>query len=253
MVLEGKTLGAIEKLENSIKLDPANLETHLLYIKISKMTCPMSIIIGNYRKALQKNHYEVYPHFTLGLAYLFSKSSQDAIKEFSRALKYGPDESLIYYYRAKAYMLQGAKELALRDMRKVLDLEPTNLEFIYILIEFLINLNNIKHAKSLLKVLEKQVPYSPLAICAKARLNIADGDIKEAKSNLKKAGRHGTKYHLYQFLRGKVAQAEGNTKKAIEYYKKALSFKPFWDEAEKEIVDLRESIRCAACTGCTDE
>jgi len=213
----------------------------LNYIKIHKKYHSIIDIIGEYKTLTHKNPYDNYSHFGLGLAFFFNKNSQEAIKEFSRALKHGPDEPVIYYYRAKAYMLQRAKELALRDMRKVLDLEPTNLEYIYILMEFLIDTDHLKLAKELLFVLQKQVPGSPLALCGEARLDLEENDLREAKTKLKKTARQGRKYHLLQLLSGKIARKEGNNIQALKHYRNALLCKPFWEEAEKEIEELLEA------------
>ena len=154
---------------------------------------------------------------------------------FTESLKYFTDKPLIYYYRSKAYLMYGAKDSAYRDMRKALEIDQKNLEFIYTLIDFLLQINRFEIAKSLLPLIEDQSPSSPLALCASARIDLYEHKIKEAEDKIKKAKIQERRYYLLPFLSGKLAELKGKPSLAIKYYKKSLKYKPFWEEARKEI------------------
>ncbi len=161
---QGKTLQAIESVNKALRLDPENAEAHYLLGFIRYQQSEYKLAEKEFRKALKLNPYYTDAHNHLGLVYREMKEYDEALAEFHAALNdksYKSPErihlNLGYLYLARgmypeaiasfqkavslspdylrgrlglgtAYAQAGQKELADKELRKVVSLGPDSPE-----------------------------------------------------------------------------------------------------------------------------
>ncbi len=163
-VEQGKTLQAIESVNKALKLDPENAEAHYLLGFIRYQQSEYKPAEKEFRKALKLNPYYTDAHNHLGLVYREMKEYDEALAEFHAALNdksYKAPErihlNIGYLYLARsmypeaiasfqksvslspaylrgrlglgtAYAQAGQKDLADKELRKVVSLGPDSPE-----------------------------------------------------------------------------------------------------------------------------
>jgi len=161
---QGKTLQAIESVDKALKIDPENAEAHYLLGYIRYQQSEYKPAEREFRKALKLNPYYTDAHNHLGLVYREMKDYDKALVEFRAALNdksYKTPErihlNMGYLYLARsmypeaiasfqkavalspaylrgrlglgtAYAQAGQKELADKELRKVVTLGPDSPE-----------------------------------------------------------------------------------------------------------------------------
>jgi type IV pilus assembly protein PilF len=161
---QGKTLQAIEAVNKALKLDPENAEAHYLLGFIRYQQSEYKLAEKEFRKALKLNPYYTDAHNHLGLVYREMKDYDEALSEFRAALNdksYKSPErihlNIGYLYLARsmypeaiasfqkavalspaylrgrlglgtAYAQAGQKDLADKELRKVVSLGPDSPE-----------------------------------------------------------------------------------------------------------------------------
>jgi tetratricopeptide (TPR) repeat protein len=73
---------------------------------------------------LKKNPRDAHAHLVKGRLYLIGGDADKAVQEFSEAQHYLPDIAALYYWYARAYMMQGRLELAKQSLETAVKVNP---------------------------------------------------------------------------------------------------------------------------------
>jgi len=165
--------------------------------------------ISEYTAALKMVNYVTDIHYNLASAYLAQGRIDEAISEYQAAVKLNPDSDEIHFYLGAAYKQQGRFEEAINEYHVVLRLNPGDA----------MTHNNLGNAYGKLGRMEEAINEYGSALKLKP-------DFSEAHYNL------GNAY-------GKLGRME----EAINEYGAALKLKPDFIEARRQIENYSKRIK----------
>jgi len=153
------------QMDNSLAMYYANRGT----IQATKGN--MDEAVAQYRKALEINPNDVLALFNLGRALSDREQFLDAMPLFERLVNVTPDDPLAWFQLAKVYEkleLRHVSDLhtidnAIAAYRRVLELDPRNLEAAFALMEVYLNLRKAEEAILVLEAAVENNPDEPLA------------------------------------------------------------------------------------------
>ena len=123
---QGKTLQAIESVDRALKLDPQNAEAHYLLGFIHYQQSEYKHAEKEFRKALKLNPYYTDAHNHLGLVYREMQEYDKALSEFQAALNdksYKAPER-IYLNVGHLYLARSMYPEAIASFQKAVALSP---------------------------------------------------------------------------------------------------------------------------------
>ena len=204
----------------------------------------------NYRDALAKfeesikfdaNNEEA--HYSKGYAHYLLKEFDQALEEANLAekLKYKPALDL---YKLRASILYERKdyEAAMADIRRVLEAEPSNLEFLRLSGDVSLLSKNYDEALATYQKVSDAAPNDGNLIYAMAQIYAAKGDLEGQANAAEKAIQKGTQFLAEaQMLLADAYLKLGKTQQAEAAYLKVLSAKPDNREVYRILGDMYRS------------
>lgn len=123
---QGKTLQAIESVDKALKLDPENAEAHYLLGFIHYQQSEYKEAEKEFKKALKLNPYYTDAHNHLGLVYRETKDYDKALSEFHAALndKAYQSPERIHLNIGYLYLERGMYTEAIASFQKSVALSP---------------------------------------------------------------------------------------------------------------------------------
>lgn len=154
-----------KQMDNSLAMYYANRGT------IQATKGDMDEAITQFRKALEINPNDVLALFNLGRALFDRNEYMEAMPLFERLVDVTPDDPLAWFQLAKVYEkldLRHVSDLhtidnAIAAYRRVLELDPNNLEAAFALMEVYMNLRKPDEAILVLEAAVEHNPDEPLA------------------------------------------------------------------------------------------
>lgn len=135
---------------STYKIDTALLNKAELALNTKNYDSALSI----YNQLLTQNPKDVEIIYKIGLVYAYQNNLPMAIKQFDRAILLDPKHAKSYGNRGFALYLVESRTEAEADLRKAVELEPTNAKFEHNLGAFLSDTNNPEACQHLKKARE---------------------------------------------------------------------------------------------------
>jgi putative PEP-CTERM system TPR-repeat lipoprotein len=184
---------------NAVKIAPEVLNIRIMlakyYIKREKFHEAVNIL----KQGLKGNESDAVIYNIIGAAYLGAKDMENSRQNFEKAISANPKIFLPYYNLALLYLNKGEKEMAVKEYKKILDIDKRNVAALLML----------------------------------AKVMDADKKDKEALSFYMKAKETGEEI-AYLSLAG-YYQAKSDDKQALKVLHEALSFDPRYKHAKEMI------------------
>ena len=182
-------------------------------------------------------------HYRKGYAHFNLKENDQAISEFTTALSQGFKPPIdIYRVRAFIYYDQKNWDAALNDVRKGLEIAPTDLQFLKGLGEVYLARNDLSNALDAFKRAAVIAPNDPDISYNMSRVYFSLGDVKSQGTAAEAALANGTRFpgEAHYFL-GDAYQKQKNPAGAIDEYQKAISSKPDLYQAYRNLTEVYRS------------
>ena len=126
-ILNGDTAGALQDLQNAIKLNPNYAESFSNRGVIRSFQGDQSGAAADYEKALELNPNLEAAYINRGILRFERQILDGAMADFNRALELAPNAAKPYVDRAVLHTLAGDVDLAVADLKKALALDATSL------------------------------------------------------------------------------------------------------------------------------
>jgi len=165
-------------------------------------------------------------YYNRGNKYREQGNLDQAIYDYTKAIKVYSKHAKAYYNRANSYVKQGKLSQAIDDYNKAIDINPQYTEAYYNLGNTYEKQGNLSKAiESYTKALETNPKYSA-AYCNRGNVYQAQGNFQQAIDDYNKAIEINPNFAGVYSNRGNVYQAQGQTDKAIADYNKAIEMNP---------------------------
>jgi tetratricopeptide (TPR) repeat protein len=165
-------------------------------------------------------------YYNRGNKYKDQGNLDQAIYDYTKAIKVYSQHAKAYYNRGNSYVKQGKLSQALDDYNKAVEINPQYTEAYYNLGNTYEKQGNLPQAiTSYSKTLETNPKYSA-AYCNRGNVYQAQGNFQQALDDYQKAIEINPNFAGVYSNRGNVYQAQGNTDKAIADYNKAIELNP---------------------------
>lgn len=165
-------------------------------------------------------------YFNRGNQYRQQGNLDQAISDYTHAIRVNSKHTKAYYNRANAYSKQEKLFEAIADYKKATEINPQYTEAYY-------NMGNAyeKQGKreegiaSYTKAIKSNPKYAA-AYCNRGNIYQTQGNLKQALDDYNKAVEINPNFAGVYSNRGNVYQAQGNVKQAIADYNKAIELNP---------------------------
>ena len=165
-------------------------------------------------------------YYNRGNKYREQGNLDQAIYDYTKAIKANSKYSKAYYNRANSYVKQGKLAEAIEDYTKAVEINPLYTEAYYNMGNTYEKQGDLAQAvASYTKALETNPRYSA-AYCNRGNVYQAQGNFQQALDDYNKAVELNPNFAGVYSNRGNVYQAQGNTDKAIADYNKAIELSP---------------------------
>jgi tetratricopeptide (TPR) repeat protein len=165
-------------------------------------------------------------YYNRGNKYREQGNLDQAIYDYTKAIKVYSKHAKAYYNRANSYVKQGKLSQAVDDYNKALEINPQYTEAYYNLGNTYEKQGNLSKAiESYTKALETNPKYSA-AYCNRGNVYQAQGNFQQAIDDYNKAIEINPNFAGVYSNRGNVYQAQGQTDKALADYNKAIEMNP---------------------------
>lgn len=123
--------GALEDFSQAIVLNPNNADAYAQRAFVRyKQYEDLQTVIGDYTNAISRRENPDLLH-NRGLLHRMNDQYEDAIEDYSVAIKLAPEDAEVYFNRAVAYKLQGNYPAAIADYTRALALAPDDMDIYY--------------------------------------------------------------------------------------------------------------------------
>lgn len=165
-------------------------------------------------------------YYNRGNQYKDQGNLEQAIYDYSKAIKVNSKHAKAYYNRANSYVKQGKLSQAIEDYQKAVEINPQYTEAYYNMGNTYEKQGNLPQAiASYSRALETNPKYSA-AYCNRGNVYQAQGNLQQALDDYNKAIEINPNFAGVYSNRGNVYQAQGQSDKAIADYNKAIELSP---------------------------
>jgi len=218
---------AVKLLEKAVKHDPTLGEAHLLMARLSALPG------GDRERAMKAaaaaiEQLDEEPRMQAEayvLRALLQEENAEKLKDLNAALEADPENDGAYQARALIYMQEGKTEKAVDDLRKLMELNPTNTAIALETVRALLRLERVEEAKALLSEALQQRPTAEL-YRLRAVILQTEGKSDEALSDLSRALSLNSQDFASLLMRAEILMQKGEMKEAKADVKKALAIEP---------------------------
>jgi tetratricopeptide (TPR) repeat protein len=228
LVQAKQTDKAVAFLQSVLKANPANAEALVLLGSINLANNAPDQAIKNFTAAIAKQPKDIVGYRALANLYLSQKNVDEALKVIRAGLKELPDNIILHILRAGVLEQTGDYDGAIAEYEYLMTQEPGSLLVANNLASILSDHRTDKasrdRAQSLAAILRKsQVPQFKDTL---GWVSYRSGDFKAAVPLLEEAVTAMPNLALIHYHLGMSYQAAGESRKALEEFKTALSKSP---------------------------
>lgn len=218
---------AVGLLEKAVKNDPSLGEAHLLMARLSALP-------GGDKERAKEAATAAIEQLSgeenlLSEAYvlraLLHEENEDKLADLNKAIEADPSSEGAYQGRALLHMQNGDTEKAVEDLRKLMDLNPTNTAIALETVRALLQLERVDEAKKLLTDALEEQPTADL-YRLRAVILQTEGESDEALADLAKALSLDPRDFAALLMRAEILMGKGDMKAAKEDVKNALAIEP---------------------------
>ena len=175
--------------------------------------------------------------------YYFNTSHMEKAEEFiNKSIKLQPGEERAYIIRSLIYYRKEDYEKSIKDLKTAIDLNQKNSLAYYNYGYMQQEHGDIKNA---LKAYEEVISIankSLLAVCAEGFIFYYNDRYREAKANAYQVIQNDPTFADAYYILGKIAEKEGDIKKALFEYERAVNADPQHIEAAQGVKRLKNKI-----------
>lgn len=168
---------------------------------------------------------------TLSQAYLFLYRFDNAGQCLERWLHLQPDNVQALYLRGTYYSLLGKRELAMTELRSVVEHDPNRLAARLLLAQLLTETFHLEEAVAEYETALRQEPMNLKARLGLASCYVRQGEWAQAETMLQECPPDSEADAEYAHLRGRVAEGRKHYAEAVPFYQAALAARPADDAA----------------------
>jgi len=178
-------------------------------------------------------------HFRQAHKFLAEQKTDEALKEFLETVRLAPDSPLATYWLGKAYLFKKDRDLAEKNFKKVLELDPQNYHAMAALGRlYATDRDKLDQAEAYLK---QALDYSPENLEAHfdlARIYARKGERDKAAQEFRFLFNQEAEFFVYHFELGRIFEAWGNKEAALREYQRARLLNPKFELADQAIKRL---------------
>ena len=190
------------------------------------------------RAAIELDPHAVVARLSLAPVYLATERAAEAEKICSELKTIAPDNPQAYQALGRFYIFTGQKEKAVAEFRAISQSKPKDSSVKTLLAGVLIESGQIKETEPLTRELLKAHPGDPQALLLRGRALIAEGDYRQALTELEKVVlKAETRPAGFYFL-GVAQKALGFSSEARSSWVRALELQPQMTDAQLALADI---------------
>jgi arylsulfatase A-like enzyme/Flp pilus assembly protein TadD len=165
-------------------------------------------------------------HSMLGQIAEEERHTQEAIREYRRALELNPEHERSLYGLASAYATLGRYEDALAGFRRILALKGTDARSSLAIADIYVGLKRYDDAAAVLEQAAAKGESSPYFLNKLGEVRVEQGRDDEAIAAFKRAIPPADDFPLPHFNLGVIYEKRGDIPAAVEQYERAITLEP---------------------------
>jgi tetratricopeptide (TPR) repeat protein len=182
--------------------------------------------IADYTAALRSDPNNADAYNNRGVAYKKKGDYDKAIADYNQALRINPNDAIVYSNRGNVYSDKGDYDKAIADYNQALKIDPNNATFYYNRAVTYVNKGDCDRAIADYNQALKIDPNYASVYTSRGLAYQAKGDIDRAMADYNQAIRANPNDDLAYFNRGNVYYIKGDYDKAIAEYNQVIRINP---------------------------
>jgi tetratricopeptide (TPR) repeat protein len=222
--LQGKYSQANEFYKQALALNPEFAPAYLGQARVAMAVSPDNAqsAQSSLQKALQLDPQLYEARLELAVLALWRGDGEKALAELEEVSRQMPDAVLLYYYRARAYLLTGELERALQDAERANQMDITFLGGYRLVGEIAMLLGDTEKALSALSTYLTYQPDDAQALAWLGAVYAAGGQLDQAFQMFDQALQKDSRSFEAYFQRGRLYLSQNNLDAALADLSKAV-------------------------------
>jgi len=158
--------------------------------------------------------------------HLIAEDIDAAVSDLRTVLRNNPESESALVMLANAYLSSGSGQLADDTFRKVLDINPGNVQAAVPVIQSLLEKKDVDRSERLIENALKRSPDNDILLSILAQIKLSKQDFEGTSKIVSLIDKNGRNPAFSSYLSGKTLQSQGEYKRAIEHYREALKANP---------------------------
>ncbi|MFM1931052.1 MAG: hypothetical protein RL226_355, partial [Bacteroidota bacterium] len=182
-----RTFQGLTNIRKALEISPDNYWYRKTYAGYLMELEKLEDAAFQWQKLIKADPEDIMSYHNLAMCYLFLDEEKSAIEVYNQLEKRMGLMPEISYQKQRLYLLSGDFEGALREVDKLIEAYPGEVEFIAQKAELLVELNRAQEAQALLESVVKEQPENGYAQLELSRIYAAQGKDSESFEALVKA------------------------------------------------------------------
>jgi len=196
---------------------------------------------GSQSKQQSLNCVTFRKELALAEKYLHLKQNEPAANIYQKILIQEPNHPCANYFMGVLLHTANQSYAGIPYLKKVLDLRPEHIKAQLVLIDMYLNTDLVDEADELLQSLLAQKPRNSDGLFRLGKLNQQRGLYEKAEDNFQKAFKYDRTMVIALVNHAKVCAALGNSKMALNLFRRAREIRPSYGEAHYGIALLNKN------------
>ena len=158
--------------------------------------------------------------------HLLAEDIDSVVSDLRTVLRNNPESETALVMLANAYLSSGSSQLADDTFRKVLDINPGNVDAAVPVIQSLLQKNDVDRSERLIENALLRSPENDVLLSILAQIKLSKKDYAGSRKVVSRIDKNGRNPAFSHYLSGRSLQAQEEYKDAIEQYKQALAVNP---------------------------
>jgi len=187
---------------------------------------PLADAPAYFTALLKSGRSNIVAYALRGVSWQALREYDNAIKDFSQAIKLEPDNSSFFTLRGEAHYMKHLYDAALSDLTEAIRLDPTNLTAYNDRGCTLKNQGEYHKAEQQFNEVLRMAPKNALAFANRGTLWFAQDQLDKALADLNKSIQLDPKQSFAYSNRGRVYMKRGDYPEALADYDKSIAIDP---------------------------
>jgi tetratricopeptide (TPR) repeat protein len=223
------------------------IRTLIGWIKmLTKITVLLMFLVASNVPAKQVQVQDADYYFMIGEKFLLDEDAEQAKECFQKAAILGDDSSYIHMKISEAYMLSGDLDLANTEIKKAVELDPSNIAAKLMYVESLIVTKEYQEALAQCNDVLKLEPDNRDAVSYKSAMLIKLDRNSESEKVLEQYRTLKPNDEFPYFYSGIIHQIAGELDLAEKYYKISLDINPSFEPAVSGLISIYKKSKNGA-------